>query len=165
MYTATASSRLDFQIEGARTSHGIVFFGTFGASLAESRGGGNLFVGRRAVLSSTGQKGFIVRGVAGSQDELIVGRSNNGKRADRFEADGALLVREGFELKSVNEVPFSQGYDIIRSDGRKMDGESDVIDADTARRLLVRDVGDIKYERGYHVLQLGGVDFVPGTGC
>lgn len=146
------------------TSDGLVFSDTFGASLADFRGGGNLVVGGRAVLPSIGEKGFMIRGVAGSQTELVVGHSNHGNRADRFKANGALLVLERLELKCVNEVPFSQVHDIIRVDGRKMDSECDIVKADAAKRLLVRDVGDLAYESGYHVLQPGCADFTPGAG-
>ena len=144
------------------TARGLIFSDTFGASLQDFRGGGNLLIGGSPVLPTTQEKGFVVRGVAGTADEMVVGHSNLSKRADRFKANGALLVLRGKELKSVNPMPFSQAYDIIRIDGRKFDDEVETMDAAAARAMITRDVGPIVYDAPYHMLKDGEREYQPG---
>ena len=147
----------------APTKRGLLYSDTFGASTKDYRGGGNLRIGRSTLLPTGHEKGLMVRGFAGTDNEMLVGHSHLGRRADRFKASGALLVLVGGEVKSMSTMPFSQVYDIIRIDGRKFDDEICSLDAASARALLARDVGEPVYQAPYFVLKAGKHEYEPGN--
>jgi hypothetical protein len=145
------------------TERGLLYSDTFGAPIKDYRGGGNMLIGRSAVLPSGHEKGFMVRGFAGTADEMLVGHSHFGRRADRFKASGAVLLVKGGKLHSVNTMPFAQTYDVIRIDGRKFDDDISSVDAATARALLARDVAEPVYDAPYFVLKDGKREYERGS--
>ena len=62
--------------------------------------------------------GCIVRGVAGTSAEMLLGHSHKGARAQRFSGHGALLHIARGKVIEKTEVGPSQIYQIIRDDGQ-----------------------------------------------
>jgi hypothetical protein len=60
---------------------------------------------------------FFVRGLAGTDGELVIGNSHVGERESRFSGEGALLLARGSRVTHRARVPFAQIYDILRDDG------------------------------------------------
>ncbi len=65
--------------------------------------------------------GKVMRGIAGTGAELLVGHSHKGTRAKRYDGNGSIIRLEGEKFAAETAVPFSQVYDILRFDGRHFD--------------------------------------------
>ncbi|MFV1852264.1 MAG: hypothetical protein ACMZ66_16370 [Thalassospira sp.] len=63
----------------------------------------------------------FVRGLAGTDGELVVGNSVTGPRAERFNGRGELIVFGSQGFKDRFNIPAAQVYDIIRLDGTHFD--------------------------------------------
>lgn len=100
----------------------VIFSDTFGPN-KEGQGGWPVVNGE-VLDPDYFQKppGYIVRGIASRNGEMLMGHSHKGERKVRFEGRGSLLVaREGRVVECV-EMPFSQIYDIMHVSGEKFDG-------------------------------------------
>lgn len=145
------------------TDRGLVISDTFGSSKVDHRNGGNLiYEGRPLLTQKPDEIGYMIRGVAGIGEEMLVGHSYHGKRKDRFKGSGGLLVFKQEKLVAFEKVPFAQVYDIVRIDGKKLDVEREKLSASEAEQLLVSTVGPICYESHYHSLQDKASDFKIG---
>lgn len=145
------------------TRKGIVFSDTFGSSLHDFRGGGDLFYCGRWMIGSDLEKGYMVRGVSGTENEIVVGHSFMGKREDRFKGRGGVLVFRDGDLAVDQEVPFSQVNDVVRVDGAKLDDEWSNITGAEALTLLEGACGKACYENGFSVRSADASDFKPGS--
>jgi hypothetical protein len=141
------------------TREGLIFSDTFGGAGKDFKGGGNVIFGGRRLLPGNKEHGFMIRGIAGTGNEMIVGHSNHGGREDRFKSEGSLLVFEDLSLKSVNPVPFSQVYDIVRLDGAKMDKECTFANTADLHMNFESALGPAAYEAIYHVLDPANSEF------
>lgn len=65
--------------------------------------------------------GKVMRGIAGTGEELLVGHSHKGPRAKRYDGNGSIIRLVGEKVIEETAVPFSQVYDILRLDGRHFD--------------------------------------------
>ncbi|MQX37428.1 hypothetical protein [Roseospira navarrensis] len=142
------------------TSQGLVFSDTFGSKKARDlRGGGNLYIGRTPQLPTDSDLGYVVRGVAGRGDEMLIGHSLNAKRQDRFKGNGGLLVGPRGGPFQYLATPFSQVYDIVRLDGGKLDDEIPAMTSAEAERLLADSVGPVT-RAAYHITTPSSGEFV-----
>ena len=65
--------------------------------------------------------GKVVRGIAGTGEELLVGHSHKGPRSKRYEGKGSIIRLVGDKVVNETPVSFAQVYDILRLDGRHFD--------------------------------------------
>lgn len=145
------------------TIRGLVISDTFGSSKVDHRSGGNLiYVGKELLAQRPDETGYMIRGVAGVGEEMLVGHSYHGKRKDRFKGYGGLLVFKKEKLSAFEKVPFSQVYDIVRLDGKKLDIECEKVSASEAEQLLISTVGPVCYESHYYSLHDKNSEFKIG---
>ncbi len=85
--------------------------------------------------------GCIVRGIAGNNNQLVIGHSHKGKRTTRFDGKGALLFAQNNKIVRKIEMPFSQVYDIIRSDGKRFNEEPEAVSFSEVYELLKKYLG------------------------
>lgn len=78
---------------------------------------------------------FAIRGISIRGSEVLLGSSNKGSRFTRFNKSGYLIHIIDNQVQNVFKTPFSQIYDIILSDGSKIDFENK-IDFDTFENLF-----------------------------
>ena len=64
--------------------------------------------------------GFIVRGVSGTVDEMLLGHSHKGERKDRFKGNGSILFLRQHKVQLKLDFHGSQIYQVIRQDGVAM---------------------------------------------
>lgn len=105
----------------------VYFSDTFGAYGTERPDAGGWLVKNGEPVdpgSFEAGDGYIVRGIAGEPGRTVVGHSHKGDRQNRFDGPGALLVLEDGALVDEFETPFSQVYDIVRSDGRTFEEDA-----------------------------------------
>jgi len=102
------------------TQSGFLFFDTFGCG-RDDRGG--------VPVTESGcwkpeffdaAPGYILRGAAEGNNEILIGSSHKGKRALRFAGNGKLLRIVGGEIVSIQELPFAQVYQIITEHGEHL---------------------------------------------
>tara|TARA_B100000674_G_scaffold492783_1_gene513575 strand:+ start:3495 stop:4418 length:924 start_codon:yes stop_codon:yes gene_type:complete len=124
------------------THNGIIFSDTFGSSMSDFKGGGDLYNAGEWLIQKTEERGYMVRGVAGSADELLVGHSFMGKREDRFKGRGGILLFRKGKFQSDYQLPSAQINDIIRSDGSKHAHEWNDITGGEAKRLCEAALGE-----------------------
>lgn len=144
------------------TRDGITFSDTFGSSIKDFKGGGNLHYRSDWLLPKDRDKGFMIRGVAGTGDELIVGHSFMGKREDRFTGQGGMLVYKGSDMIANHPLPFAQVHDLIGFYGRKLDDEWSDITGEEAKNLFEKVLGAPIYQQSFSVLKEGTPDYTPG---
>lgn len=98
----------------------FLFSDTFGEQRSTESGGALIMNGEKFDESFFAKPpGYIVRGFAGTNEEMIVGHSHKGERKKRFEGFGKLLISDTNSVKDVIDFPASQVYDIISIDGVK----------------------------------------------
>jgi hypothetical protein len=90
--------------------------------------------------------GCIVRGLAGSSEELLIGHSHKGSRAKRFNGHGAILVSRNGKVVSRIDVAPAQVYQIITSDGDFVIPRPAKVYADGVRQVLAKALGDPIYQ-------------------
>lgn len=61
----------------------------------------------------------FVRGVAGTDAEIVVGNSFTGDHNERFSGHGAIAVLRGDGSSDFCDIPAAQVYDIVRTDGQR----------------------------------------------
>lgn len=67
-------------------------------------------------------KSIAPRGIARTGDEWLIGHSHKGARAKRFKGKGALIIKPASGEPVYSELPCSQVYQIIRTDGQLLGG-------------------------------------------
>jgi hypothetical protein len=92
--------------------------------------------------------GVIVRGIAGTKEELLIGHSHKGERRTRFSGHGAILIARNGKVAKRIEVEPAQVYQIIREDGRVVSPPPARLTADDIRRRLEGVFGSPLYEAG-----------------
>jgi hypothetical protein len=91
--------------------------------------------------------GYIVRGVAKNNNELIIGHSHKGERSKRFKGHGALLIWNKQQFQGEVKIPAAQIYQIIRAcDGRNFDYDEDKIKIATVQFILKKQLGKPVYQ-------------------
>jgi len=93
-----------------------------------------------------GARGYAVRGVSQSGDELLIGHSHKGPRRTRFKGHGALLRCAGGAVAEEIALPFSQVYDIAQVSGRHFDAPPAVTTWDGVTALFESVFGKPIYE-------------------
>jgi hypothetical protein len=78
---------------------------------------------------------FAPRGVGGDQEELIIGHSHKGPRSKRFAGNGGLIIIQKDREPRYVELPASQIYQIIRTDGITFDFLEHFSDLETKKSL------------------------------
>lgn len=63
------------------------------------------------------EKDFAVRGIAGDDQELLIGHSHKGPRSKRFKGKGGLIIIQRHHDAKYFQLPAAQVYQIIREDG------------------------------------------------
>lgn len=127
------------------TEDGLYFCDTFGTGDPDTGG---------AVITPDGPldpaffqqpPGYIVRGLAGTQDEFLVGHSFKGTRAKRFDGRGAILVCRNKTIQGKIDVPTAQVYQIITSDGDFLMPRPAKLDLEKLHDELARTLGEPIY--------------------
>lgn len=128
------------------TEGGFVLCDTFGANTDEAGGMPVTEEGPLDPRFFARPPGCIVRGVAGSPDELLIGHSHKGERAQRFEGRGAILIaRDGRVVGRIDVRP-AQVYQIITEDGDFTVPRPRKVEADALRRMFRDALGPPIYE-------------------
>lgn len=146
-YVATNVGAHDVHLAGEV----IYFSDTFGRPAAE--GGDDcgylLANGKRVdeMFFSQASGGRAVRGIAAHGNELVAGHSHKGTRAKRYKGKGSLFRILNGKVESEIPVPFSQVYDIMRTDGRHFEEPPCVQTWDEVNAFLERRLGPCIYER------------------
>lgn len=123
----------------------IVFCDTFGDAGRES--GGVIRAGRPfAGDFFSGPPGFIVRGMAGQNGEVIVGHSHKGQRKQRFKGRGGLLVFRGDTPAFVVPAPAAQIYQITTAQGGFLPFDENAANAAVIAEKLEKSLGAACYE-------------------
>ena len=102
------------------TETGFILCDTFGENTEQSGGVPITELGAYDPDFFAHPPGFIVRGLAGSSDELLIGHSHKGERSKRFEGHGAILVARGGKVIDRIDVRPAQVYQIISETGEFM---------------------------------------------
>ena len=90
--------------------------------------------------------GYVVRGIAGAGDELLIGHSHKGERAKRFDGKGALLVYKVGHFACRLDMPASQVYQLMREDGGTVDAPAPILAAAEISGRLKGLLGEPIYE-------------------
>lgn len=129
------------------TPDGFYFCDTFGDA-PETRGGS--VETERGTLDGTffsmKDDGYVVRGLAGSRAEMLIGHSHQGPRSKRFDGRGGVIVARNGKVSGFAEVVSAQVYQIIRRDGLFLDEEANGIDGTFARARLAASLGEPIYD-------------------
>ena len=75
----------------------------------------------KSYFTSINDVNFAIRGISIRKNEMLLGSSNKGPRSKRFNKNGYLIRVLNGEILNILKTPFSQVYDIILSDGNKID--------------------------------------------
>ena len=127
------------------TREGFMFSDTFGENTDEKGGVPVTEKGPMDPERFAKPPGYIVRGIAGQGSEMIIGHSHKGKRAKRFEGRGALLIYRDRSFVTELTMPCSQVYQIMREDGKTLDGPDAVLDVEQVRRRISGSLGEVIY--------------------
>jgi len=91
--------------------------------------------------------GRAVRGIAGCGNELVVGHSHKGSRSKRYKGKGSIFRIVNGKVECEISVPFSQVYDIMRTDGRHFEESPCHGTWDEVNAFLESRLGPCIYER------------------
>lgn len=91
--------------------------------------------------------GKVIRGIAGTGKELLVGHSHKGPRAKRYKGKGSIIRLVGEKVVEETSVPFAQVYDILRLDGRHFDEPPALGSWDEINARFVSILGSCVYEQ------------------
>ena len=123
----------------------IYFSDTFGKNTSD-RGGFLIKNGKRFCESFFKKPpGYVIRGLAGQGDELLIGHSHKGERRKRFDGKGAILVSKNGHIEQTVEMPFSQIYDIINCKGWHFEKDRKYTHEEI-KKQLTRCLGTANYE-------------------
>lgn len=86
--------------------------------------------------------GCIVRGIAGTGEETLIGHSHKGERALRFSGNGAILVAQNGQVVNRIDVPPAQIYQIITEEGEFVARPSAAVDAAKIRSTFQQAFGE-----------------------
>lgn len=113
---------------------------------------GNLMCNNKPVDEDYFSKppGFIIRGVAGTKEEMLLGHSHKGARKDRFKGSGSILFLKEHKVHSKINFHGSQIYQIIRADGVALAPKPVDMSPARARIRLVEVFGPPVYENKVH---------------
>ena len=89
--------------------------------------------------------GCIVRGLAGTVDELLIGHSHKGVRSKRFNGHGAILVARNGRVEERLGIHPAQVYQIITEDGAFAMPSPRNVDASSVKRMLMKALGEPIY--------------------
>lgn len=124
-------------------------FGEVKKNLATSKdegNGGDLVISNKKILKENNLKNYyFIRGFCSNQNKLIVGSSFHGKRNDRWNGNSELLVFENNIFKNKITLPFSQIYDFLNIDGKKLENQNDNIDISKIDTILEDSLGKPSY--------------------
>lgn len=95
----------------------FVFCDTFGPG--EAPGGGAVMTAEGALDEAYFSRGdgYVVRGLAGSRDELLIGHSHKGDRRKRFAGNGGLLLAREGRVVAEQPLDAAQVYQIMTCEG------------------------------------------------
>jgi hypothetical protein len=136
----------DIHLEGRNLWHSD----TFGLSVDKGGDGcGYPMKNNRRVdgESFSAPPGKVMRGVAGTGEELLVGHSHKGPRAKRYDGNGSIIRLVGEKVVGETTVPFSQVYDILRLDGRHFDEPPAFVTWDDVNDHFTSILGPCVYEQ------------------
>jgi len=125
---------------------------TFGANPISA--GGALFTSASGYDGQAFDRppGFVVRGLAGGYDEMLIGHSHKGPRRKRFKGSGAILISRQGAVQDVIPVEPSQIYQIIAESGAFVSPRPVELNARRACAILERTFGPPIYEAKAHPL-------------
>ena len=90
--------------------------------------------------------GYIIRGLSGDHDEMLVGHSHKGDRKNRFKGQGTIIFFNDGELSGQLDIPGSQVYQIIRKDGLALSPKPADISSSDAHKKLHHILGEPIYQ-------------------
>lgn len=90
--------------------------------------------------------GFIPRGVAGTEEEMLLGHSHKGARKDRFKGSGSILFLRNQKVQGKLDFHGSQIYQIIREDGIALAPKPCGISSEKAKGKLTELFGSPVYQ-------------------
>ena len=100
------------------------FSDTFGERNSINQGGAVIFNGSIMNPEIFSQSpGYIVRGIAGKASEMIVGHSHKGLRSERYKGKAKIIQICNTKLENIMDMTFSQIFDIVTLEGRKVDND------------------------------------------
>ena len=128
------------------TETGFMLCDTFGENQQES--GGALITEQGPFDPSYFKQppGFIVRGMAGTPDEFLIGHSHKGERSKRFDGHGAILVARDGKVVDRFDVQPAQVYQIITGGGECITPRPATVDAAQLHQILRAALGEPIYE-------------------
>lgn len=89
--------------------------------------------------------GYVVRGVAGCEDEMLIGHSHKGTRAKRFKGHGSLLLVRKGKVAAVSAVKPAQVYQIITENGDFLERPQKPVKPEDLHSMLTHVLGDPVY--------------------
>ncbi|MBF0446776.1 MAG: hypothetical protein HQL67_01100 [Magnetococcales bacterium] len=127
------------------SEEGLFFCDTFGTNQTDS--GGYLVTGESFFDKPffDNPPGVVVRGLAGTPEEFIIGHSHKGARAKRFKGHGALLMARFGQVQKKIPIDPSQVHQIICQDGLNIKPSPDKMDAEEMRAVLKNRLGEPIY--------------------
>lgn len=133
------------------SSRGLIFSDTFGSLKDDLDDGGRVIIGGKDQLKFNSlKKRYMIRGIAETGNEVIVGSSFHSKRELRYKNNcGSILVFEDDNLKFSFDIPASQVCDIIRLDGLKSD-EIPELTEKAALSYLKQAVGSVPFTQKFY---------------
>lgn len=96
--------------------------------------------------------GCVVRGVAGTAEELLVGHSHKGTRSQRFNGHGSLLVARHGKVDDRIELPSAQVYQIVMEDGATLTPEPINVEPQHVAAKFQRVLGEPIYRANVEAL-------------
>lgn len=128
------------------TGDDFLFFDSFGADGGLS--GGAPVMGNAKLLPDLfgNPPGYVPRGAAQTDSEIVIGSSHKGKRKNRFKGNGQLIVSDNGKVKSVLTMPVAQIYQIINARGEFLKALQVPPGADKVKQMLERALGAPIYE-------------------
>ncbi|MEQ8356257.1 MAG: hypothetical protein RH942_12015 [Kiloniellaceae bacterium] len=128
------------------SSEGIFFCDTFGPAGSQSGGAVMTANGPFDPAYLSGEKGYVLRGLAGSPEEMLIGHSHKGKRRERFEGKGSLLLGINGRIQGEQPIAAAQVYQIMTCEGSFLSPPPEAMTAIKAHKLLATHLGDPIYE-------------------
>ena len=105
--------------------------------------GGDLLISNKKILKENNLKNYyFIRGLCSNHNKLIVGSSFHAKRDNRWKGNSELLVFENNIFKNKITFPFSQIYDFLNIDGKKLEHQNDDIDISKIDTILEDNFGE-----------------------
>jgi hypothetical protein len=93
------------------------------------------------------EPGYILRGMVGNKLEMIFGHSHKGTRANRNKGKAKIIQICNERLQNILEMPFSQIFDILSIEGKKINNNFDEPSYEDLKGNLSKALGEPVFQK------------------